>query len=210
MHFPLLIMLFFRYITTLIQILQNATAVSKRQNTTNTTGIEPKDIETVMTAVYRRIDRNHSDFLNTTTWLARTYARTVNPNKTLAPNYNETSLKELNTSLTRLMGEIEAECAAVGNCNLTLGNSRVFDDLYDDGDIPYPYTGPISYFDNFYDDNNVENPDANADKNQVRIKKIELARVFSNKNGLEMTKKSIDQALKSTSESGTNGKYNNI
>ena len=99
-----------------------------------------------MTEVYRRIDKNHSDFLNTTTWLARTYARTVNPNKPMA-SLNESSSQSLNESLielsrnfTLLMEDIEKECRDIGDCRFNQSNARDISGFYDDDDgiINYP------------------------------------------------------------------------
>ena len=154
-----------------------------------------------MTEVYRRIDKNHSDFLNTTTWLARTYARTVNPNKPIA-SLNESSSQSLNESLielsrnfTLLMEDIEEECRVIGDCTFNQSNARDITGLYnDDGIINYPYDGPVSYF------------EYETDLTELKNKTAQLQRLFSNKNGLEMTKKSIDYALSSTSDSGTEGK----
>ena len=160
-----------------------------------------------MTEVYRRIDKNHSDFLNTTTWLARTYARTVNPNKPIA-SLNESSSQSLNESLielsrnfTLLMEDIEEECRVIGDCTFNQSNARDISGFYDDdGIINYPYDGPVSYFE-FETDFEYETAIA-----ELKNKTAQLRRLFSNKNGLEMTKKSIDYALSSTSDSGTEGK----
>ena len=194
-------MIFFRFIAKLIEILQNATT-RKRQNATENDGLNPTDVQTVMTEVYRRIDKNHSDFLNTTTWLARTYARTVNPNKTIAYKSLSESLIELSRNFTLLMEDIEKECRDIGGCTLYQSNARDISGFYgdDDGIINYPYDGPVSYFE-FETDFEYE-----TDNEKLKNKAAQLRRLFSNKNGLEMTKKSIDYALSSTSDSGAEGK----
>ena len=162
-----------------------------------------------MTEVYRRIDKNHSDFLNTTTWLARTYARTVNPNKPMA-SLNESSSQSLNESLielsrnfTLLMEDIEKECRDIGDCRFNQSNARDISGFYDDDDgiINYPYDGPVSYFEF---ETVIENE--TEYEAELKNKTAQLRRLFSNKNGLEMTKKSIDYALSSTSDSGAKGK----
>ena len=205
--FPFINDFFFRFIAKLIEILQNATT-RKRQNATENDGLNPTDVQTVMTEVYRRIDKNHSDFLNTTTWLARTYARTVNPNKPMA-SLNESSSQSLNESLielsrnfTLLMEDIEKECRDIGGCTFNQSNARDISGFYDDDDgiINYPYDGPVSYFE-FETDFEYE-----TDNEKLKNKTAQLRRLFSNKNGLEMTKKSIDYALSSTSDSGAKGK----
>ena len=156
-------------------------------------GINSIDIHWVMYSVFRRIHKNHSDFLNTTTWLAKTFARTVS-NKTINPSsINVSRLELLDKSIQSEMEKIFDECQ--GNCGIS---KRSFIAGDDDGEIPYPYHGEISYFE-YVSDNTL-----------LKNKTGELKRLYSNKNGLKMTKESIDQALISTSESGTNGIYHYV
>ena len=60
--------------------------------------------------------------------------------------------------------------------------------------IPFPFTGTIS-----------ENP-VNASLSIKEQKIVELKALFANKNGLEITKKSMVAALKSTSKTGSEGR----
>ena len=176
--------------------------VGSRQNQNQTEkGIDSSDIELVMSAVYRRIEKNYSDFRNTTTWLAKTFARTIS-NKTIdTATINVASLEKLNTSINSLKEKIRDECQ--GGCEFGNRSERNFFYGNDDGNIEYPYTGEISFYEfEFFED---EFEDPPLLKNKTKQLKSQLKSLFSNKNGLEMTKKSIDTALKSTSESGTNG-----
>ena len=178
---------------------QKKTARSRKSQTEK--GIHSFDIETVKTAVYRRIEKNHSEFLNTTTWLAKSFARAISNKKIKTGTINVTRLEKLNTNILSLMEEIRDECQ--GGCEFGNTSKRSYIYGNDDGFIPYPYEGEISYpeFEEFL----AAEESIESGSRLLKNKTKQLKSLYSNKNGLEMTKKSIDTALISTSESGTNG-----